>query len=196
MRPIKIFVEHQHHIKFIQDLASAKCGHTLAKENFIVLSGLYGIGYAQQSFEINSDAGGINIVISDCFHGFSKDNQHMEEIKSRFSISFEHFIFPNNATTGSFESLLFDLIPNKYKDFKRFFSLYEREISNHAYSTGKTYNSPSDAGKLYAYLDAVLSVKDKKMTNPDERDYLNKDYWDIHHESAEPFARFLCSYLR
>lgn len=204
MRNIKIFTEHGRHIKFLSDFISVRFP-LVSQSNiigFINLSGIQNIDRAKPSFIANSDeADGVNLVIIDTNFGVNKDHDMLEKIKIRLEIDFDYFILPNNNDDGVLETLLIGLIPSKFSTFTSCFDTYVNHLGRQYSQVGqppknkKIYSTPSDKGKIYAYLDAVLSARDEEMINAEKRDYKNVNYWDTRNSAADALAGFISSHL-
>lgn len=190
MRPIRIFAEHERHIKFIQDFLWSKYTLRLSKESYIDLGGIQNIGSAKVSFQMNSDEGGVNIVILDTQFTVLKDSKMLARLKKQYEIDFEHFTLPNNNDNGGLESLLYELVPYKFKDIKTCQISFGLHLSQYGYSL------PSPSGLIYSYLDTVLDEgEDREMIAGEGRDYKNTKYWDIHKSASDPLAAFFNSHL-
>jgi hypothetical protein len=196
MSPLRIFTEYDRHTKFLTDFIFVKFGRKMNSNEFIKLSGIQNIPFAQQSFLSNTAVGGNNIVILDGYFGVDKDHDKLEELKTSLGIDFDYFILPNNKDEGKLEDLLYQIIPTKYNAIKICFSDYETAVFNASLADKKsTYNLPSTASKIHAYLDVVLESKDREMLHIETRDYKVGKYWDIHSSATDPLSQFIAPHI-
>jgi hypothetical protein len=195
---VNIFVEGKADIKFISDIILYKFGKKLKNNQIIDLNGWNGIENEKQKFFENSFDGGINIVILDADDesnngGFKKRKDEIEELKNRINIEFELFLFPNDKEDGDLESLLSTIINKNNSSIMSCWNSFEECIS----SIGKGYTIPARKTKIYAYLEVLLgrTKKDKEMIKDQNRNFLNKDHWNLESENLTPLINFISKYL-
>ena len=66
-----------------------------------------------REMRINSDQGGVNLVIFDADKDVEARRKELEAIKEQYNVNFELFLLPNNKDKGALEDLLENIInPN------------------------------------------------------------------------------------
>lgn len=188
---IKFFVEGNGDQVFLRDILSIKFGSIFSKkrleELIIIADGYSGIKNQIDEFkQIEKDKkreGGINIVIFDAdyknekeaTHGFKEKIAFLEGIKKEFDITFEYFLFPDNANDGTLETLLEHCIHPDNIEVLDCWRGFEQCIE----SKNKGYTIPANKTKIYAYLECLYGdTKDeKKKVKDPNRDFTEKDKW-------------------
>lgn len=62
--------------------------------------------------------------------GFSTRKQYLEDLKEKFKIEFELFLYPNNKDDGIFENLLEQIVNQKHQEVIEYFKEYESKLKN------------------------------------------------------------------
>jgi len=123
---VKIFVEGIADVKFLKDyIYHLLPNFELASEAVIDTGGWTNINSQKEKGESiqnqmrqNTDNGGHNVVIFDADKDFDNRNQEINAWKSKYNLSFELFLFPDNHSVGALEDLLENIIDGcKSADF-------------------------------------------------------------------------------
>ena len=186
MANFRFFVEGKADAKFIKDLIEEHFGLVLdLRTDFIELGGWSGYKKEANRFIESTLLGNTNIVVMD-----NDEKERRAEVEKDFvdlNIKGELFLMPDDRRIGELETLLSDIAVKR--DIIKCFDQYKECI--------RQYNPIDEKDKIYAYLDALLSQKDKKKLIKDEnRDFRNKEHWDLHHESLNPLLEFLTKHLK
>ena len=197
----KIFVEGDADVKFISDFVLNRFNTTLTKKDIVKLGGWTGIPKEVEQFIINSGPNndeGINLVILDAddehnLGGFEKRKAEIEAIKTELNIQFELFLFPNNNDNGDLETLLSSIINTNNKDIFDCWNGFEHCIS----SLQKNYTIPARKTKIYAYMEVLHGTtgSEKEKVKDKNRDFNNKEHWDLENTSLNPLYHFLAPLL-
>ncbi len=181
-----IFVEGIADVKFITDYLK-----------FLNLSNIYvskigGVGEiinTKKDFQVNLERGLKNILIVDADLDFNNRKNEIENLGVILDYEIDLFIFPNNSENGDLETLLENIINQNNNSIFECWNSYEDCLN---YNDNK-YTTPARKTKIYAYLEALLGEtnKEKDQIKEKERNYLNKDHWDLDSEYLEPLKTFL-----
>ena len=182
----RFFVESKADAKFITDLIAEHFNIPLdLKKDFTELGGWSGYKNAVKRFIESTLDKNVNIVILD-----NDELTRRLEVEKGFTelgIKGELFLMPNGDHIGALETLLSDIAVKR--DIIECFDQYKNCISQ--------YNSVDEKDKIYAYLDALLPEKDKlKLIRDENRDFRNKDHWNLHHDSLKPLLAFLGKHIK
>ena len=109
----------------------------------------------------------------------------VEKDMAQLGIKAELFLFTDNDRIGELEHLLIDIAT--VRNIIDCFESYEACI--------KDYESVDPKGKVYAYVDALIPLSDKKkdekiIKDPLRWNYRNKDHWNLQHEALNPLLDF------
>ncbi|MDE2731451.1 MAG: hypothetical protein OXI38_08665 [Bacteroidota bacterium] len=92
------------------------------------------------------------------------------------------FLIPNDADAGCLETLLEQSVHSEHRAVMNYFERYKSCLDE---LTGP-YELPLGKAKIYAYCLAVGTPP-----QPAERDYLNRDYWNLDAPTIKPLKEFL-----
>jgi hypothetical protein len=204
---IKIFVEGIADVKFLSDYVSYIVPNfKIAKEIIIDTGGWGNIDSQKAKGESirnqmwqNSDNDGINLVIFDTDKDFANRKQEIEIWKRKYNLSFELFLLPNNQSIGALEDLLETIIIDNNQSIFDCWDGFESCLQNKAGKIiGKTLTVPAKKTKIYAYLEVLLgdAKKEKEKIKERERDYTNKEHWNLDSEFLVPLKEFLLTYIK
>lgn len=202
MRRFRIFVEGDADKKFLSDYYQ----HIFQKKapmNSIIHTGELEEktgGYKKLTNEvniremrINSDQGGVNLVIFDADQNLEAKRRELLSYKEDYGLEFELFLFPNNQDPGELEDLLENIInPNNHSIFECW-EHYEQELVtlNIPGRTPPPLTTPAKKTKIYGYLEALLFKNQKEQIKEKKRDYENALHWNLDAEYLEPLKVFL-----
>ncbi|MDI9364621.1 MAG: hypothetical protein QM541_06700 [Flavobacterium sp.] len=197
----KIFVEGEADIKFIKDFVLNRFNKTLGKSDIVNLGGWTGIRKEVDQFLINSGPNndeGVNVVILDAdaehnLGGFETRKAEIEAIKAELGIQFVLFLFPNNKDNGDLETLLSSIINPNNEDIFKCWASFENCISG----LKKNYTIPARKTKIYAYMEVLHGTtgSEKEKVKDKNRDFNNKEHWDLENMSLNPLYNFLAPFL-
>ena len=143
--------------------------------------------------------GGVNLVIFDADTNADARRINLEQIKNKYNLNFEIFLFPNNHDEGALEELLEKLINPQNQCVLDCWKLYEAELSQQqiVWKKPTTPTTPSSKSKIYAYLEALVgtSRSEKNKIKDPNRDFLNTDHWNLKSNSVKNLKDFLLSHL-
>jgi hypothetical protein len=147
----------------------------------------------------NTDNGGVNLVIFDADRDFEEKKREIEAWKNKYNLKFELFLFPDNRNAGALEDLLEKIIQKKNRPIFECWDRFEYCLQNSASKTMKrTLTAPAKKTKIYAYLETLLgeSKKEKDMIKDPNRNYKNKEHWDLDCAFLEPLKNFLSENIK
>ena len=188
-KPLKIFVEGKADRKFVADFIRFLFEINYLDE-IINLDGKDGIAKAKNTFNENTDMNGTNLLIFDADEDFKIKFAELNRIKAELEINFEIFLFPDNNDKGELEHLLSNIILIKNKKIFDCFEDYQKCLK-----VDDRFRVPVLKTKIYAYTHTLLSKENEKFAKEDERDYLNKEHWDLSNSYLNPLKEFLNKYF-
>ena len=189
MAKFKLFVEGIADVKFLQDYISHIFSKQIKKhEDIVDFTGKDKL--IPQQFQINTDAGGVNLLVFDANGNFEKRKKELLAKAKELNIQFELFLFPNNQDKGELENLLEKIINPSNKKIFDCFNEYEKCLS----IDKSRFKTPALKTKIFAYVD-TLDLKDEGFAKEEKRNYLNKEHWDLEHASLIPLKIFLNRYF-
>lgn len=127
--------------------------------------------------------GGVNLVIFDADTDAKVRKAELEDVKTKYSLAFETFLFPNNHDNGAIEELLENIINPQNQCVIDCWKRYEIDMS-HLSITWKRPpfpTTPSSKSKIYAYLEALVGTtqSEKEKIKDRNRDFLNNNHWNL-----------------
>ncbi|MHB9292266.1 hypothetical protein Holit_01362 [Hollandina sp. SP2] len=149
--------------------------------------------------EKNTDNEGINLVIFDADTDFNNRKLAIEKWKGNYKLAFELFLLPDNQNAGALEDLLEKVILDNNQAIFGCWDGFENCLRDCASrSVGKALTIPAKKTKIYAYLEVLLgeTKKEKEKIKERERDYKNKDHWNLDSEFLNPLKDFLSKYIQ
>ncbi len=190
MKNFKIFTESDADVKFISDYIFEHFDVQITRDAFYVLNSWSGYKNAINELAENSDNGSDTILILDADNDFIARQSEVINDFATYKIPVKLFLFPNDASDGNLENLLCEIATER--EILVCFEAYEACIRGH--------EAPVIKSKVFAYLDALLTDKNKKGNKHDlikeaNRNYRNSAHWDLHHEYLQPLKAFLTPFF-
>jgi hypothetical protein len=197
---VEIFVEGVADKKFIEDyITHINAGVLPSNIKVTDMGGISKLEVTKPEIITNDKLGVRNILILDADEDYTKRKQEIEAFILAIGIQIDYFLFPNSSTGGDLESLLQEIINNNNKSIFDCWDSYEECLSSkeNFYSENKKFTTPAKKTKIYAYLEAMLgsSKREKEKIKEKERDYLEKNHWDLDHSFLVPLKSFLSKLL-
>ena len=136
--------------------------------------------------------------------GYNKRKEWIEKGISKYKVSFQYFIYPNNQGDGDVEVLMESSArKDLHEYFFNCFNKYKECIVKRKDEREQSiYNSPDLKTELHAYIKAQTEydVKNKirKPLDINNGNYLfdNTDYWNLDVENLQPLKDFFSQYLK
>lgn len=150
-----------------------------------------------REMRINSDQGGVNLVVFDADEDIEVRRQELETIREQYHVEFELFLLQNNQDAGALEDMLENIINPNNCPILDCWEDYEKELIKLGI-TGRTpppLTTPAKKTKIYGYLEALLFKSQKEQIEEKKRDYENTQHWNLDAEYLEPLKEFLVKYL-
>ena len=121
------------------------------------------------------------------------------EWKKTHGLDFELFLLPNDHEAGTLEDLLESIINPENKPVMDCWESYEKGLSKIQlpWRKGMPLTTPAKKTKIYAYLEALLgkSKSQKDKIKEPNRDYTNRDHWNLDADALTELSAFLTKYL-
>lgn len=198
MKDCKIFVEGVADKCFVEQLVAYMFGAPLVAGSVINTDGYTNL-MAQDAYtnqmRRTTDDGGVNLVIFDADDDFEERRKAILEWGQRKGVEFELFLFPNNEGRGALEDLLEKIINPENSEVMDCWERYEDTIKDIRlpWRKGEPLTIPAKKTKIYAYLEVLLgdSKAEKKKIKEANRDYTNRNHWDLNAPSLARLAVFL-----
>ena len=207
MKRFLIIVEGDADKKFFRDYYHHLFGEQ-APENSIIHPGKDGDtgGYSKlkseealQALRLNTDQGGVNLVIFDADDDCEARRKELLAVKEEFGVEFELFLLPNDKDAGELEDMLEKIINPNNQPVMDCWETYEGELEKVRIPTKNppTLTIPAKKTKIYAYLETLLGKtrSQKKLIKDPNRNYENTLHWDLDAEYLEPLKEFLMKHL-
>ena len=191
----KRFVEQL--IKFVFD-ADVPPGSVIVTQGYASLTKSSKIQTYSNLMKRTSDEGGVNLVIFDGDNDIESRRMQLLDWKKANNVDFELFLLPDNTRNGELEDLLVQIINPANQPVMRCWDDYESSLKQVILpwkSGGLTL--PAKKTRIYAYLEALLgsSRSEKDKIKEINRDYLNKDFWNLDADALSALIHFLKMHL-
>ena len=189
MNNFRIFTESKADIKFLSDYIEEAFTISLSEDDFDPLGSWSGYktgGDIKASIKQNKEDLKTTILILDADNDFNARRQEVLNDFAENNIPVNLFLFPNNNSVGSLESILCEIAVER--KIIQCFEEYEVCIAG--------YQTPVIKSKVFAYLDALLPANNKKNDKIDliqekNRNYRAPNHWNLQHEFLTPLKEFL-----
>lgn len=144
------------------------------------------------------DAGDNVLVLVDADYpskgwGHNKRHDDIEDRKTKLSLSFQLFIYPNNSDDGDVEILMESLVrKDLHKDWWDRFEDYEKCIQGAKDAENKPkYNLPNRKAKLHTYISSQqLSNRQRKKIGAGFWLFDDSNYWDFTRKELSPLLEY------
>uniref|UniRef100_UPI00261AE20E DUF3226 domain-containing protein n=1 Tax=uncultured Brachyspira sp. TaxID=221953 RepID=UPI00261AE20E len=138
--------------------------------------------------ETNLDDNNDIIIIFDADKDFNKSKYNIKKRLKKFNIKDENiFLLPNNKDTGCLETILINIAVRK--EIIKCFDEYANCISSLDNIKIPIYKS-----KVFAYLEAIKKYN-KDDIKEENRNYMDKDIWDIENIYLNELKSFLNNFF-
>lgn len=201
MKKFLIIVEGDADKKFVEDYYHHLFQMVAPKDSIYASGGYKNLSNESilQRMRMNTDQGGVNLVIFDADDDYEARWKELSSIKERDGVEFELFLFPDNRDAGALEDMLENIINTRNRPILDCWENYEKELVQ-LQIEGRTpppLTTPAKKTKIYGYLEALLgeSKNEKKKIKEKERDYENSLHWDLDAEYLERLKEFLTKSL-
>lgn len=203
---VRIFVEGEADERFVSQLIEHLPGESLEKDAVIrangwtnlVSSGTEGL-YINMMKSTTAD-GGVNLVVFDADDGSLKRREELLAWRERAGVEFDLFLLPDDSNAGALEDLLVGMINKENKPVMDCWDGYEESLSkvDLPWRQGRPLTVPAKKTRIYAYLEALLdpTKKQKNLIKEVNRDYLNKNHWNLDADVLKPLASFFQKHLK
>ncbi|AXG74997.1 hypothetical protein DVK85_12455 [Flavobacterium arcticum] len=182
-KSIRFFGEGKADEKFLRDFV--KHHFNIEEIDYVDVKGKDSIHLVKNKFIMNTDQGGINLLIFDADNDFQAALDNVQKQKNECGVEFEIFLFPNNTDIGALEELLIRLTVPEHQSIFECFKPFNKCLN----ASGKGYNVPDLKTQVYSYLSfQKLEAKEEK------RDY-TLDCWDLDAEYGESLKEFIAKYI-
>lgn len=131
------------------------------------------------------------IIIFDADKDFNKSKNNIKKRLKKFNINIKDeniFLFPNNRDAGCFETVLINIAVRK--EIIECFDKYVKCISSL-----DNIKTPIDKSKIFAYLESIKKYKNYDEIKEENRNYIDKDTWDIENTYLNELKNFLNDFL-
>jgi len=186
MKPFLI-VEGKADVKFLKDLIRYWFSVTLTDNQIIPAEGWSNLKNLDAKIRANTDKGHQILVIfdgnSDC--GLRRTELNAE--LTRMGLLAKIFLLPNDSDPGNLDFLLELIINKKHSEVFDCFDSYVECLKRKS----STYCVPDQKTKIFAFISALLSDKEKKKAKEENRDYLDREIWDTDCDKLQPLKKFL-----
>ena len=201
MKKFLIIVEGDADKKFVEDYYHHLFRMVAPKDSIYASGGYKNLSNESilQRMRMNTDQGGVNLVIFDADDDYEARWKELSSIKERDGVEFELFLFPDNRDAGALEDMLENIINTRNRPILDCWENYEKELVQ-LQIEGRTpppLTTPAKKTKIYGYLEALLgeSKNEKKKIKEKERDYENTLHWDLDADYLERLKEFLTKSL-
>lgn len=182
--PIRFFGEGKADKRFLEDFVKHHFG--IEEIDYVDVKGKDSIHLSKNKFEMNTDQGGINLLIFDADNDFQAALDNVNKQKAMCGIAFETFLFPNDEATGALEDLLLQMTVPEHQGIFDCFKPFNQCLLGH----NSDYNVPDLKIQIYSYLTFQYLVGKDPV-----RDY-SLSCWNLDADYAQPLKTFLAKYLQ
>jgi hypothetical protein len=188
----KLFVEGKCDKKFLQDYIQFKFDLKLSNESVFKMGGGTGrLDNLHNEFEpFTKNNGYTSLLFLDADKDIENTKKIANDFKKKYNLDFDLFVFPDNKSNGCLEDLLEYIINPAYN---KIFSCFENYID--CIKTNVRYTLPDKKAKIYAYVDAVLTGKERDHMDQGEWVFTNDDVWKLDNPALNPLHEFLSKYF-
>lgn len=204
---VRIFVEGVADKKFLEDYLSFLSDNeeSINKNDFEIIEtkGWTNLQSNSEKGELirnqmteNSDDDGVNLLIFDADADFSERLNQLEELKQKYTLNFDIFLWPNNSDSGDLEVVLENIInPNNSPIFDCWEKYEKCLMSKKIEGRNVPLTTPAKKTKIYGYLEALLKKSEKDEIKEKCRDYKNKEYWNLNSEYLSGLRNFIITHI-
>ena len=125
--------------------------------------------------------------------GFAKRSSDVAEFRQTNGLSFELFLYPDNATDGDVEMLMESLARRDlHATVFDCFEDYEACVGGKKDAAGNpVYNTPNRKGKLHTYINAIkLNKAQRDKLGSGQWRFDDPDLWDLTRNELQPLLEF------
>ena len=146
----------------------------------------------------NIDKGGKNLVVFDADNDCESRRKELMDIRTK--VDFELFLLPNDSDSGAIENLLEKIINPVNQCILDCWNKYEKNLSECVipWKVPQTPTTPAFKTKIYGYLEALTGTtkEEKKKIKEKERDYLDRNLWNLDSDYLNPLKKFLSDNIK
>lgn len=146
----------------------------------------------------NIDKGGKNLVVFDADNDCESRRKELMDIRTK--ADFELFLLPNDSDSGAIENLLEKIINPVNQCILDCWNKYEKNLSECVipWKVPQTPTTPAFKTKIYGYLEALTGTtkEEKKKIKEKERDYLDRNLWNLDSDYLNPLKKFLSDNIK
>lgn len=201
----RIFVEGVADKRFIEQLLESIFNEHIPSGNVIKTDGYTNLTSTkkEQTFinemQRTTADGGINLIVFDADSDCEKRKNDILDWKRRSKVDFELFLFPDNAHCGELEDLLQKIINPDNQPVMECWDKYEDSLRSVSLPWRKEtpLTIPAKKTRIYAYLEALLgsSRTEKEKIKETNRDYKDKNHWNLKADALSALTTFLTENL-
>lgn len=144
------------------------------------------------NFRSSTYVGLTNLVIFDANGSIEERRNELLEFKQKLGIEFETFLFPSNKDNGDLETLLERVINLNNQGLFDCFDNFNRCLVDSI--PGRQLTPLDRKTKIYNYA-SLLNPENPDYAKEKDRDYLNKEHWNLDSNELEPLYDFLRPYF-
>ncbi len=202
MRKFVIVVEGKADKQFLKQYLKYKFNIETTDDDILTIGGFQkvhsekdgSIQIINNKFKENNAKGGVNLIVFDADDDVENRRKELNKCITEKKWNCSLFLIPDNKNPGALEDLLEQIICpvnrpifdcwGKYENLLRKVKIKGRQ---------QPLTIPAKKTKIYAYLEVLLgtSCKQKELIKESNRDYLNKDHWDLDNKKLEPLFDFI-----
>ena len=190
MKPFLI-VEGKADVKFFKDFIRHWFGVTPAADQIVSSDGWTDLKNLDQKIRANTDKGHPVLIIFDANSDVEGRRTELNSWLTRMSLVAKIFLLPSDSEPGNLESLLEQIINKKHSKIFECFDSYVECLKGKS----SAYFVPDQKDKIFAFVEALLSDKEKKKAKEENRDYLNREIWDPDCIQLLPLRTFLAPFF-
>ena len=184
-----IFVEGKADEKFMRDFVMERFNYPLKpKVEIKQTKGKDSLSDFKNDFNSNPFT---NLVIFDADESFHNRQSEITGKKQGLSIDFNLFLFPNNSDDGDLEILLRRIIRTTNEPIFDCFKILDRCLEA---IQGKMLHPLNAKTRIHNYVSILTD--DNDLAKERNRNYRNKDHWDLQHDHLNTLFTFLEPYFK
>jgi len=149
-----------------------------------------------QKLKENIDNGEKVVVILDSDNpphaGFTQVRDSLNSFKVDNNLEFDYFLLPNHNDDGNLENLLELIINNSHEAL---FSCFDDYVNCLTQNNTGNFHLPVKKTKIYAYVDTLTPINQKKALKNGNYQFENSHYWNLESPQLDGLVELLRSQL-
>lgn len=197
MDAIKIFVEGKSDRQLIKACVETWFDYELTKSEIEVIEGWTNIA-TEKTKNLMMTNEGVSLFILDADKDCESRRKEVLKILDAYDLPYKLFLFPNDKDNGMIEDLLMTIINPNNKPVLECWDKYVQCLKTKKIEgREKPLTIPARKSQVYCYMETIYgeTKKEKDLIKDENRDFKNKELWDLGNPALIPLKNFLKPYF-